>query len=830
MAAQFWQRTGFWGFILSSGFFLLIHNHSLTGIDPYLYQLAMGLAPRPASKELVLVEVNAAVTPELHRKILAKIQQANPRWLVDTLPLNQSQTMQGQAEFKQLFDYYEASYLVNGGYGRTAEDKKRLNEIQQMGQYLAQLKTIFDSDQQLAQQMRKQVHVILAATAQTQKNIGLLADLPPSLQAMQLPIFIPQWQQRQLQSLSDIQPPLPLFAQAANSIGILPAPRLHQRIPLVLAYQQHYLPHLSLLVAARVKNLDLHHISPSLSANTALRLGDTLLYTDEGLNLQSFHYVSQKNLAPFVTFTHQKLLTQNDVSALSDKVVLLGFTPQTSDFWAKKRQPLSSLADNISTLLQGHIIHRPRWAGGIEMAIFIVVSGYLIFLLPLLRGTLAFGITLLLSLVILATQILLLAVDLIGLSLSPLVMLLWLGQLLFAVKNFWISPSLTHNGTLARNQRLMGLTFQSQGDLQKAFDTFMQCPIDDLILSLLYNLGLDFERKQQPKQALAVYRYMLNHAANFRDINQRIDRLSKQSPLLYQTQEDILGHYLGHYLVLRELGKGAMGRVYLGKDPKLNRIVALKTLKLSLEFEGRELEEATARFFREASAVGRLNHPNIVSVYDAGEQGDLAYIAMDYFAGGDLSLYVQGQKNVLPLETLLGLAIKVANALDYAHSQGVIHRDIKPANILYNAAIGDIKITDFGIARITDSNKTRTGVVLGTPSYMSPEQLESKGVDGRSDLFSFGVTLYQLISHQLPFNADSMASLMFKIIHENPPDLLELSPSLPLGIKTIVDTLLQKNPNLRYPSGFALAQALQACVEQVQAMNLPINRFENRVR
>ena len=214
---------------------------------------------------------------------------------------------------------------------------------------------------------------------------------------------------------------------------------------------------------------------------------------------------------------------------------------------------------------------------------------------------------------------------------------------------------------------------------------------------------------------------------------------------------------LGRYEVEKELGKGAMGVVYLGKDPKIGRVVAIKTMALSQEFEADELKDVKERFFREAETAGRLTHPNIVTIYDAGEEHDLAYIAMEFLKGKDLTPYIKPD-TLLPLDKVLSIVARVADALAYAHKNNVVHRDIKPANIMYDLEGDSVKVTDFGIARITDSSKTKTGMVLGTPSYMSPEQLAGKKIEGRSDLFSLGVTLYQLSCGKLPFRASRWRS------------------------------------------------------------------------
>jgi serine/threonine-protein kinase len=266
---------------------------------------------------------------------------------------------------------------------------------------------------------------------------------------------------------------------------------------------------------------------------------------------------------------------------------------------------------------------------------------------------------------------------------------------------------------------------------------------------------------------------------------------------------------LGRYTIEKELGKGAMGVVYLGKDPKIGREVAIKTMALSSEFEGDELQEAKDRFFREAESAGKLDHPNIVRIFDAGDEHDLAYIAMEFLKGKDL---VPNTKvpNLLPFDEMCDVMCKVADALNHAHEQGVYHRDIKPANIMYDAEGKVPKVADFGIARVTDSSKTKTGMVLGTPSYMSPEQLAGKKIDGRSDLFSLGVSFYQLACGRLPFEGESMTQLMFAIANEPHPNILEYNPALPSWVKDFIDQALAKSVEERFQNGKEFANAIKA--------------------
>ena len=275
---------------------------------------------------------------------------------------------------------------------------------------------------------------------------------------------------------------------------------------------------------------------------------------------------------------------------------------------------------------------------------------------------------------------------------------------------------------------------------------------------------------------------------------------------------------LGRYRIDREIGRGAMGAVYLGTDPKINRQVAIKTMALSKEFHGQELTEARQRFFREAETAGRLQHPDIVTIFDAGEDQDLAFIAMEYLKGEDLQKYTQ---NLLPVADAVRITARVAEALGYAHSQGVVHRDIKPANVMIDLATDLVKVTDFGIARIADSSRTRTGMVLGTPSFMSPEQMAGRRVDGRSDLYSLGVMLYQLLTGHLPHRADSMATLMYEIANQAPPDVRNWRPEIPEALARAVALALEKRPESRYADGRLMAADLTAVLAQVEGLPPP---------
>ena len=273
---------------------------------------------------------------------------------------------------------------------------------------------------------------------------------------------------------------------------------------------------------------------------------------------------------------------------------------------------------------------------------------------------------------------------------------------------------------------------------------------------------------------------------------------------------------LGRYRIDREIGRGSMGVVYLGRDPRSDRPVALKTMALGHEFDGAELVEARARFFGEAEMARRLSHPDIVATLEAGEDAGLAYIAMEYVDGHDLQRHALAEA-LLPPATVLRTLARAASALAHAHRQGVVHRDVKPANVLVNLDAGTVKLTDFGIAHVIDASRTRTGLVLGTPCYMSPEQMVGDRVDGRADLYSLGVVLYQLLTGTLPHRAASMGQLMQQIANEVAPDVRTVAAHLPETLARIVARALEKRPEARYPDGDQFAADLLAAAGPLDA-------------
>ena len=270
---------------------------------------------------------------------------------------------------------------------------------------------------------------------------------------------------------------------------------------------------------------------------------------------------------------------------------------------------------------------------------------------------------------------------------------------------------------------------------------------------------------------------------------------------------------LGRYEILAELGQGSMGVVYKARDPVLDRVVAIKTINLNLPKD--ELAEYEARFYQEARAAGGLNHPNIVTIYDIGKSDRVAYMAMELLEGDELRA-ILSTGHPLPAVQALDVASQVAEGLAYAHERHIVHRDIKPANVMV-VRDGLVKITDFGIARMrTNDVKTMTGMILGSPKYMSPEQVAGKRADHRSDLFSLGVVLHEMLTGQPPFQADTVHGLMYQTLNSTPAAPSSRNPELPEIVDLIVAKALNKNVEERYQSAADVAKDLRDCREMLQ--------------
>ena len=568
--------------------------------------------------------------------------------------------------------------------------------------------------------------------------------------------------------------------------------------------------------------------------SSADSIGKLVIKTDESALMLPQFYKGKDGRSAFVVDSFYDVFSGKiPASKYADKIVIIGATAagvgtQFPTPAGPGLSPAETIAHITSSILSGHFIVQPVWGFWATFGVLMIVVAYLTVGLPRLSAGKAALVTLVFFAGLLVVEFSLLSAAATWLKLVFPAALLLIGYLTLTTKRFLVTEAgkLKSDDESAETNRMMGLALQGQGQLDMAFDRFRRVPFADALMDNMNNLALDFERKRQFNKAQAVYEYMATHNKDHKDLQAKLNRVKNLSETV------ILGGsgahpggtmlldgggvekpMLGRYQVEKELGKGAMGVVYLGKDPKIGRVVAIKTMALSQEFEGEELEDARERFFREAETAGRLQHQNIVTIFDAGEEHDLAYIAMEFLKGKDLS-DVTKNGQLLPIPKVLSIVARVAEALAYAHKQNVVHRDIKPANIMYDLDTDSVKVTDFGIARITDSSKTKTGLVLGTPSFMSPEQIAGKKVDGRSDLYSLGVMLFQMLAGVLPFRGESMAELMYKIANEPAPDIRVIRGELTDKLADIVALSLSKRSETRYQDGDHFAADLRVAIAE----------------
>lgn len=623
----------------------------------------------------------------------------------------------------------------------------------------------------------------------------------------------------------EIVPPIPEFASVSQGLGhiniIADRDGTVRSEPLFINFEDKLFPSFALELTLKYLNFDLKNVQ----LGREIKFGRKTIPVDDGNRMlisfstgipyYSFFDVVNKKIAPHVFKDKIVIIAQNAAGLGTMQV-----TPT-----AVNVGPGTIIANVIENIINDDHIVRPDWAMILELIMIIFFGLYIALVIPQIKAGISAVVSLFLFVAWMGTTVYLFAAYGYWIkSLYPALLLI-IGYIFIVSKRYLLTEKTKDRMEAdgVETNKMLGLSFQGQGLLDMAFDKFRKCPVeDDSVKELLYNLGLDFERKRMFNKAVAVYEHIAQ-AGNFKDINDRIKKLNsagqtmvfglsgakKEATVIMDKTE--IKPTLGRYEIMKELGRGAMGTVFLGKDPRINREVAIKTLRYE-EIDAEQLAEVKKRFFREAEAAGKLSHPNIVTIYDVGEDYDIAYMAMELLDGTDLTKYCR-KENLLPTEEIIRVVSCVALALDYAHVSGIVHRDIKPANIMI-LSNGEVKVADFGIARVMSSSKTQTGVVLGTPSYMSPEQIAGKKVDGRSDLFSLGVVLYELIAGEKPFAGESITTLMYNITSSAPRPIKELSPRIPEKMVPIVEKLLAKDVEARYQTGKLLADDLLACLDK----------------
>jgi serine/threonine-protein kinase len=843
--ASFWKSDGFLGVAVSIAILIAGSGDLLQSLERKAYDLGVGMVSRQPSDKIAIIAIDKQSIDNIGRwpwsrdvqaEMVEKLAAAKAKVIATTVFYSEPQVDAGLGYVNQLVGIYGEA----GGLPFSATPEELAAQPALLGKVapvLAEAEQKLNTDRRLAAAMAAAGNVALPMLFRFGEPLGRPdKDLPDYVRKNAVKPAGP-----------DVTPVpvldvdagvIEALGRSAAAIGHLDATvdvdGAIRSEPLLVNYFGELYPSLSLLVAAKSLNLTPADI---LTGGESVKLGRLKIGTDPLLRMYTFFYKDHENGQPaFPVDSFFDVRTGKiPYDKYRDKIVLIG--PTAAGVGSMYATPVSAAtpsvllqAHTISSILSEHFFVAPSWGMWVELAVFLLVAAYLVVLLPRLKaGTGAAATAGILALLV-GAHFALMTTQLMWLRLMVPATLLLVGHLLLTTKRFLVTERGKEISDLdsAESNRMLGLAFQGQGQLDMAFDKFRKCPLNQPVMENLYNLGLDFERKRQFNKAESVFRYMADYDPKFRDLETRLSRAKQMSETvmlgggggtrsnasLLDASGNVEKPMLGRYQIEKELGKGAMGVVYLGRDPKINRVVAIKTMALSQEFDEDELVDVKERFFREAETAGRLNHQNIVTIFDAGEEHDLAYIAMEFLKGKDLVPHTK-PGNLMPLPKVIDIVARVADALDYAHQNNVVHRDIKPANVMFEPASDQVKVTDFGIARITDSSRTKTGMVLGTPSYMSPEQLAGKKIDGRSDLFSLGVSLYQMACGKLPFEGESMAQLMFKIANEPHPDIRSVDPDLPECLVAIVDKALTKDADQRYQTGAEMAADLRTCLGMV---------------
>jgi CHASE2 domain-containing sensor protein/predicted Ser/Thr protein kinase len=802
------------------------------GLERRFYDWGVSSSARQPSDRIAVIAIddrsvaNIGRWPwprEVHAELIDKLAAAGAKTIAHTAFFFEPQTDRGLTELRTLQSRIDGSAASEPPI-RDLSDTAR-TEIQT---FIRQAEQRLDADARLEQSMRGAGNVIVPSLFSLGEPQGRPdAPLPAFAQrhALTDPIGfgLPAFRTQQpLTAIGEAAAAVAHLNQTADRDGVV------RSEPLLVHFDRLAVPSMGLAIAAHSLNLKTADIG--LLPGEGVRLGDRVMPTDASARVLPQFYPDRDGRAAFPLDSFYDVYAGSiPASKYADKIVIIGATAAGvgSAFAtpvSASMSPAETMAHITSSILGGHFIAEPAWGGLAVLGLLVLVVLYVVLGVPRLGAAASAWITGALFVALLGAQFMLLSTAALWVQLVFPASLLLIGHAAITTRRFLVTEAGKQHTDResAETNRMMGLALQGQGQLDMAFDRFRRVPHSHDLMLNLQQLALDYERKRQFNKAEAVYEHMADMDPKNADVQRRRARAKNLSETvvlggaashpggtLLLADGGVEKPMLGRYQVEKELGKGAMGVVYQGRDPKIGRVVAIKTLALGAEFEGQELQDARERFFREAETAGRLQHPHIVTIFDAGEEHDLAFIAMEFLAGKDLLEHTRpGQ--LLAVDAVLRIGEQVALALDYAHRQNVVHRDIKPANIMFDPATATVKVTDFGIARITDASKTKTGMVLGTPSFMSPEQLAGQRVDGRADLYSLGVTLYQLLTGQLPLVGDSMAALMYQIANQPAPSVRSLRPALPQALADILDRLLAKTPAERLQTGAEVAQGLRA--------------------
>ena len=816
--------------------FVLVRIDFLDTFELKVYDVMMRLRSAPeADSPIVLVDIDDDSIEKLGRwpwprSLLArgieKINTGQPRVIGLNIILSEAQESEGLDVLKRLKDLFSQNMAAQAGPAGI----EFLNHLDRYRQRL-------DHDKQLADALKSAGNVILpvflkeaAVSAGGEKADQTLFQ--HAVQNIRSPAgaVYPRSDQITL--------PIPFFLDSAESIGHI---NLHidadgtaRRERPLYDYNGLFIPSYAVKIVSAYLNVPNNKIRAQMGSNITLgtlrvplTVGSEMLIGFKGAAGTFKRY-------PFFDIVNDKVPPK----IFRGKIVLV--SPSAAGIMNPLSTPTDATmpvgeysANTIWSMLNNNAIRQPDWETLAELGLIILAGLIVTVLLPRLKALWAALVFVGLLFIVIATVTVLFVSEGVWIRSTYPVALLVLGYISVTSLQYFVTEAKKEKveGESAETNRMLGLSFQSQGMLDMAFDKFRRVPVDGEMKNILYNLALDYERKRQINKAAMVYAYIEEHDKNYKDVGEKKHKLLQASETMIYG-DGLLGAggsgdelaatatgtrpTLGRYEILKPLGKGAMGVVYLGQDPRINRMTAIKTFRFGDVFDEEDIAGLKVKFFREAESAGTLSHPNIVTIYDAGDEQDLAYIAMEYLEGETLERYTK-KDALMPMLKVIAVVADIADALDYAHRKGIVHRDIKPANVMLLKS-GVIKITDFGIARITATSQTQTGIVKGTPYYMSPEQISGRKVDGRSDIFSLGVMMFQLLTGRLPFKGENPAALMHQIMHVTHPNPKTLNPRILSPFVTVIDKALEKDREKRYPDAGRMKRHLSEIRRSIDAV------------
>ena len=816
---------------------------SFMGFSPFeslekrIYEIEMRLdTPRnPSESKVAIVNIDDKSIRKLGkwpwpRHIIAemiKILKSNgAKFIGIDMIFSEKEQNPGMKEIEKL---YSKILKRETSYAKEKKDTWILAELKEIEKRL-------DNDKVLSETVKNSGNIILPVVGEFGKYQTELVIPPESF--LNLSVFkkdsINIEDHRSVRELTTPFNELLKSSHALGHINLSPNKIMMGQVHIpFINYRGHIIPSMPLRLVLDYIN---KHPDQVVIKGSGIKIGEEIIPTSNGEMFIKFK--GGRRSFPYYSFID--ILNVKKVPAVfDDKIVLIGFTTKGSAAVSTPVDPsmprIEFMANVIEDLLNGRFLKRSNMMLYLEVLILVllgIASSFFQSRFSYLNRT---GITAgLIFLVFLTSATFFIAFDIWFKSIYILLSLITIYVVIMGKDFLYIRTTGLSEEAIETN-RMLGISLQSQGLLDLAFEKFRKCPLDDELRDIIYNLGLDYERKRMLNKAISIYEYINKKEKAFRDLHERIPKLKKVLSSLplgaYQgskeekiiVSDDLeIKPTVGRYEILMELGRGAMGTVYKARDPKINRLLAIKTIRFSDEFEEDQLKEIKERFFTEAELAGKLSHPGIVAIHDIGEDYDLTYMAMEFLDGDDLDKYCK-KGSLLPVRKILDIIAETADALEYAHNNNVIHRDIKPANIML-LKIGKVKVTDFGIAKSMSASKTRSGIILGTPNYMAPEQIMGRQIDARSDIFSLGVVFFQLLTGELPFTGDNMNSLFYKITQEKHPAPHTLNPKVIKPCEQILDKALAKNPDHRFQKASDFSKYLRVLANKIDTLRAQKNK------